>query len=98
MSPSRPVTAKRLPRLRTSFSVPVDSGSCVRSSYPSSSPAATELSVESATVLSRVDRRECLGDGLPVELQIIGSHAVGGPALPRQRADAGAVEELVGDA
>src|SRR4051812_45837965 len=97
MSPRRPVTANRLPRLRTSFSVPVDSGSWVRSPYPSSSSAGTVVSVRSPmSPLPRVRRGELLRR-VAIEREIVVGHAIGLPALAGQLADAPPVEEGLRD-
>src|SRR3954462_4921393 len=97
MSPRRPVTANRLPRLRTSFSVPVDSGSWVRSPYPSSSSAGTVVSVRSPmSPLPRARRGELLGR-FAVEREVVVGHAIGLPALAGELADAPPVEERLGD-
>src|SRR5438128_9079061 len=102
MSPSRPATAKRLPRLSTSLSVPVDSGREPRSSYPSSSAAVTVTSVRAARISSL---RGAVGPGFlhderlevlrAIDGQVVLRHPRGGPPLLGELADPLAVEELV---
>src|SRR2546428_13333798 len=102
MSPTRPATAKRLPRLSTSLSVPVDSGREPRSSYPSSSAAPTVTRVRAAPISSL---RGGVGPGFlhderlevrrAIDGQVVLRHPRGGPPLPGELADPLAVEELV---
>src|SRR5438067_9323737 len=102
MSPNRPATAKRLPRLRTSLSVPVDSGRKPRSSYPSSSAAPTVTRVRAARISSLRDgvgpgflHGERLEASRTIDGQVFLRHPRGGPPLLGQLADPLAVEELV---
>src|SRR5882762_11576603 len=103
MSPIRPATAKRLPRFRTSLSVPVDSGSEVRSSYPSNSAAGMvtrtrllTLSLRGAVRLVFL-RRALLEVRGAVQAQVVVCHPPRGPTPYRFLADPLAVEQLVRD-
>src|SRR5438067_13732068 len=80
MSPSRPATAKRLPRLSTSLSVPVDSGRESRSSYPSSSAALTVTSVRAACISSL---RDGVGPGFLLDERLDVCRAIDGPVVIR---------------
>src|SRR5439155_13708126 len=90
MSPSRPVTAKRLPRLSTSLSVPVDSGSEPRSSYPRSSRAGAVIRAREGRT-SRLRggvrlvflRHELVHLGRAVQPEVFVRHPRRGPPLQR---------------
>src|SRR5258707_8933574 len=103
MSPTRPATAKRFPRFRTSLSVPVDSGSEVRSSYPSNSAAGMVTRTRPATLSLRggvrlVFLRHVLFEvRRPVQAEVFVRHPRRGPPLHRFFADPLAVEQLVRD-
>src|SRR6266850_8303028 len=103
MSPTRPATANRFPRFRTSLSVPVDSGSEVRSSYPSNSAAGMVTSTRSPTLSLRGGvrliflRRALFEVRRAVQAQVVVRHPRRGPPLHRFLADPLAVEQLVSD-
>src|SRR5437660_12824742 len=102
MSPNRPATANRFPRLSTSLSVPVDSGREPRSSYPSSSAAPTVTSVRAARISSLRGgvgpsflRDQRLEPSRTIDGQVVLRHSRRRPSLLGQLADPLAVEELV---